>query len=232
MDLAPLVLGGQSRGMTVVQLAGAYSIFNGGTFTSPHYYTEVEDYLGNTVLDNTKYINTTQAISETAQIMNRMLANVLKTGGTASSIGVPQAGGMDAVAKTGTTSNNKDYTFAALTPYYVTALWWGFDRPEDMSQYSGGKYGTPIQKAWKNMMEELQADLPYKEFATSENVVERHFDTSTGAIISGGGAIGYYTEDNMPDSSYAASTDDPYAALAQAAAEGAQDGDTTTEPTE
>ena len=233
MDLAPLVLGGQSRGMTVVQLAGAYSIFNGGTFTSPHYYTEVEDYLGNTVLDNTKYINTTQAISpETAQIMNRMLANVLKTGGTASSIGVPQAGGMDAVAKTGTTSNNKDYTFAALTPYYVTALWWGFDRPEDMSQYSGGKYGTPIQKAWKNMMEELQADLPYKEFATSENVVERHFDTSTGAIISGGGAIGYYTEDNMPDSSYASSENDPFAALAQAAAEGAQAGDTTTEPTE
>ena len=234
MDLAPLVLGGQSRGMTVVQLAGAYSIFNDGTFTSPHYYTEVEDYLGNTVLDNTKYINTTQAISpETAQIMNRMLANVLKTGSTASSIGVPEAGGMDAVAKTGTTSNNKDYTFAALTPYYVTALWWGFDRPEDMSQYSGGKYGTPIQKAWKNMMEELQADLPYKEFATSENVVEKHFDTSTGAIISGGGAIGYYTEDNMPDSSYAASTDDdPYAALAQAAAEGAQAGDTTTEPTE
>ena len=119
-----------------------------------------------------------------------------------------------------------------MTPYYCTAIWWGFDRPEDMSQYSGGKYGTPIQKAWKNMMEELQADLPYKEFATSENVVERHFDTSTGAIISGGGAIGYYTEDNMPDSSYAASTDDPYAALAQAAAEGAQDGDTTTEPTE
>ena len=233
MDLAPLVLGGQSRGMTVVQLAGAYSIFNNGTFTTPHYYTEVEDYLGNTVLDNTKYINTTQAISpETAQIMNRMLANVLKTGGTASSIGVPEAGGMDAVAKTGTTSNNKDYTFAALTPYYVTALWWGFDRPEDMSQYSGGKYGTPIQKAWKNMMNELQADLPYKEFNTSENVVEKHFDTSTGAIISGGGAIGYYTEDNMPDSSYASSENDPFAALAQAAAEGAQAGDTTTEPTE
>ena len=76
----------------------------------------MEDYLGNTVLDNTKYINTTQAISpETAQIMNRMMANVLKTGGTASSIGVPQAGGMDAVAKTGTTSNNKDYTCLLYT---------------------------------------------------------------------------------------------------------------------
>ena len=102
-----------------------------------------------------------------------------------------------------------------------------------MSQYSGGKYGTPIQKAWKNMMEELQADLPYKEFDTSENVVEKHFDTSTGAIISGGGAIGYYTEDNLPDSSYTSSDeDDPYAALAQAAAEGAQAGDTTSEPSE
>ena len=68
-------------------------------------------------------------------------------------------------------------------------------------------------------MEDLQADLPVKEFAKGENVVEKRFDTSTGAIVSGGGAVGYYTEDNLPDSSsYVVSTeDDPYAALAQAA---------------
>ena len=72
MDLGPLVLGSQSHGMTVVQLAGAYSIFYDGTFTTPHYYTEITDYLGNEVLDNTKYINTIQAIDPTtAYIMNR-----------------------------------------------------------------------------------------------------------------------------------------------------------------
>lgn len=234
MDLGPLVLGSQSSGLTVVQLAGAYTMFNTGTFTTPHYYTEITDYQGNMILDNNKYINTTQAISaDTAYIMNRMMWNVLHSRkGTA--YGKAPDGEMDSVAKTGTTSNYKDYTFAGLTPYYVTAIWWGCDRPTEMDTLGkAGRDASPIQYAWKALMENLQADLPVKEFAKGENVVEKHFDTSTGAIISSGGSVGYYTEDNLPDNSYTVSEDDPYAALAQAAADAAAAaGDTTTEPTE
>lgn len=234
MDLGPLVLGSQSSGLTVVQLAGAYTMFNTGTFTTPHYYTEITDYQGNMILDNNKYINTTQAISaDTAYIMNRMMWNVLHSSkGTA--YGKAPDGEMDSVAKTGTTSNYKDYTFAGLTPYYVTAIWWGCDRPTEMDTLGkAGRNASPIQYAWKALMEDLQADLPVKEFAKGENVVEKHFDTSTGAIISSGGSVGYYTEDNLPDNSYTVSEDDPYAALAQAAADAAAAaGDTTTEPTE
>ena len=234
MDLGPLVLGSQSSGLTVVQLAGAYTMFNTGTFTTPHYYTEITDYQGNMILDNNKYINTTQAISaDTAYIMNRMMWNVLHSSkGTAYGKGTD--GEMDSVAKTGTTSNYKDYTFAGLTPYYVTAIWWGCDRPTEMDTLGkAGRNASPIQYAWKALMEDLQADLPVKEFAKGENVVEKHFDTSTGAIISSGGSVGYYTEDNLPDNSYTVSEDDPYAALAQAAADAAAAaGDTTTEPTE
>ena len=232
MDLGPLVLGSQSSGLTVVQLAGAYTMFNTGTFTTPHYYTEITDYQGNMILDNNKYINTTQAISaDTAYIMNRMMWNVLHSSkGTA--YGKAPDGEMDSVAKTGTTSNYKDYTFAGLTPYYVTAIWWGCDRPTEMDTLGkAGRNASPIQYAWKALMEDLQADLPVKEFAKGENVVEKHFDTSTGAIISSGGSVGYYTEDNLPDNSYTISEDDPYAALAQAAADAAA-GDTTTAPTE
>ena len=229
MDLGPLVLGSQSSGLTVVQLAGAYTMFNTGTFTTPHYYTEITDYQGNMILDNNKYINTTQAISaDTAYIMNRMMWNVLHSRkGTA--YGKAPDGEMDSVAKTGTTSNYKDYTFAGLTPYYVTAIWWGCDRPTEMDTLGkAGKNASPIQYAWKALMEDLQADLPVKEFAKGENVVEKHFDTSTGAIISSGGSVGYYTEDNLPDNSYTISEDDPYAALAQAAADAAAAaGDTT-----
>ncbi len=229
MDLGPLVLGSQSSGLTVVQLAGAYTMFNTGTFTTPHYYTEITDYQGNMILDNNKYINTTQAISaDTAYIMNRMMWNVLHSRkGTA--YGKAPDGEMDSVAKTGTTSNYKDYTFAGLTPYYVTAIWWGCDRPTEMDTLGkAGRNASPIQYAWKALMENLQADLPVKEFAKGENVVEKHFDTSTGAIISSGGSVGYYTEDNLPDNSYTVSEDDPYAALAQAAADAAAAaGDTT-----
>lgn len=233
MDLGPLVLGSQSSGLTVVQLAGAYTMFNTGTFTTPHYYTEITDYQGNMILDNNKYINTTQAISaDTAYIMNRMMWNVLHSR-KGSAYGKAPDGEMDSVAKTGTTSNYKDYTFAGLTPYYVTAIWWGCDRPTEMDTLGkAGKNASPIQYAWKALMEDLQADLPVKEFAKGENVVEKHFDTSTGAIISSGGSVGYYTEDNLPDNSYTVSEDDPYAALAQAAADAAAAAGDTTEPTE
>lgn len=220
MDLGPLVLGSQSRGMTTVELAGAHSIFYDGTFTTPHYYTEITDYRGNEVLDNTKYINTIQAIEPTtAYIMNRMMANVLRSGGTASGM-APNSEGIEAVAKTGTTSNYKDYTFAGMTPYYVTALWWGFDRPTNMYDL-GGRNGSPIQRVWKSLMEELQADKEPAEFPMPDGVVARQFDTSSGVLVSGGGATGYYTEDNLPDDSYAAPEVDPFAELAQQAAEGA-----------
>lgn len=219
-DLGPLVLGSQSRGMTVVQLAGAYGMFYDGTFTTPHYYTEITDYKGNEVLDNTKYINTIQAIDpSTAYIMNRMMMNVLKSGGTASGM-APNSEGIEAAAKTGTTSDYKDYTFAGMTPYYVTALWWGFDRPTDMSAL-GAKTGSAIQKVWKNLMEDLQADKEPAEFPMPDNVITRQFDSTTGSIVSSGGLTGYYTEDNLPPDTLSPE-EDPFAALAQQAAEGAQ----------
>ena len=146
------------------------------------------------------------------------MANVLRSGGTASGM-APDSEGIEAVAKTGTTSDYKDYTFAGLTPYYCTALWWGFDRPTNMYDL-GGRNGSPIQRVWKSLMEELQADKEPAEFPMPDGVITRQFDTTTGAIVSGGGATGYYTEDNLPED--LASTEDPYAALAQQAAEGAQ----------
>ena len=227
MDLGPLVLGSQSRGMTTVELAGAYSIFYDGTFTTPHYYTEITDYRGNEVLDNTKYINTIQAIEPTtAYIMNRMMANVLRSGGTASGM-APNSEGIEAVAKTGTTSDYRDYTFAGLTPYYVTTMWWGCDRPTNMWDLGyEGRNASPIQRVWKAMMEDLQADKEAAEFPMPDGVVTRQFDTGSGNLVSGGGATGYYTEDNLPNDSYASAEVDPFAELAQQAAEGA----TTTEP--
>lgn len=232
VDLGPMVLGSQSYGMTTVELAGAFSIFNNGSYTEPHYYTEIYDYQGNIYIDNTRRIAKVQAIDqETAVIMNRMLQNVLYTSsGTASGMAPESEVGMVAAAKTGTTSDYRDYTFAGLTPYYVTAVWWGFDKPFGMYDL-GGRNGKPTQLAWKNLMEEVQADLEYKEFFSVDTVVEKNFDPSTGNIISSGGQVGYYTEDNLPGNDYSNVNDD-YANAAAAAAESAvtPPADTTTVP--
>lgn len=219
-DLAPMVLGAQSRGLTVVELANAYSMFTDGTYTTPHYYTRVEDYQGNPVLDMDKLTTTTQALEpETAVIMNRLLSNVWVSPGTANGM-KPDTEGIDAVGKTGTTSDYKDYTFAGLSPYYSIAVWWGYDKPYNMWGVDGsrGNSGKPTQRAFKQLMEEIQADKPAKDFFWDDDVKAYQFSESTGAIVSSGGRTGYYTDDNLPDSSTASLLNDD-AALGQLTAD-------------
>ena len=63
--------------------------------------------------------------ADTAYVMNRLLAGVMQGDGTAA--GYRVQGGMDSIGKTGTSSDNRDYWFVGLTPYTVTACWYGYD---------------------------------------------------------------------------------------------------------
>ena len=156
----PLVLGSQKYGLTMVELANAYTMFTDGNYSTAHFYTRVEDLDGNPVLDMSKLVTNTQAIEpESAVIMNRLLSNVWENPGTARGM-KPIPRGSTRWARPGTTSDFKDFTFAGLTPYYSVAVWWGYDRPYDMSTVQYNVDGKPTQRAFKYLMEEVQADLP------------------------------------------------------------------------
>ena len=59
----------------------------------------------------------------TAYFMNTLLQGVIN-GGTG---GSAKFSGMTIAGKTGTTSENYDRYFVGYTPYYVAAVWTGYD---------------------------------------------------------------------------------------------------------
>ena len=202
VGLAQMVMGSQTHGVTPVALAAAFQIFYDGEYTTPHLYTRVLDRDGNIYLENnaTSY----QALtSDTAYVMNRLLKNVLYSSVGTASGRYPNSNGMESFGKTGTASDEKDLWFVGGTPYYVTAVWWGYDAPYDMTKTmtkQQAKTRTCVT-AWKALMEQVQADLPYKAFPASDGVVERRYCTQSGLLASGScpsTAVGYYRADDLP----------------------------------
>ncbi len=175
IDLGPLALGSMTKGVSPLEMAAAYAIFgNGGKYIEPYCYTTVEDSSGEVILE-TK-VTSVQALSEeTAYIMNRALKTVLEYG-TGAGLAPKR---LDAVGKTGTTSDNKDHWFIGVTPYYSTATWWGYDHPAELSV----NYTThPPTTAWRNVMNIAQANLEKKSFPVSKDVVVYNYCPITGNI--------------------------------------------------
>lgn len=205
IDLAPMVLGATTTGLSPYELAGAYMMYgDGGRMTSLHSYTSVRDYQGNEILE--KDIVTTQAIGEdTVYIMNRLLHSVLfDYSGTAYGIH-PDANVMDSIGKTGTTNDNKDVWFVGLTPKYVMATWYGYDQNEPMDDYNnyyiyhrkGSQKGHPGASAFAEVMDTIQADLSEEEIVEWEkpdSVEIGAFCTISGDIPTDGcpRGTGYY----------------------------------------
>ncbi len=195
-SLASTILGSQAYGVTALDLAAAYQIFYDGTYNTPRFYTEVYDSEGNLYLeaDMSEY----QALTpETARIMNRLLRNVLTAPRGTASGKTPKAGNMEAVGKTGTASDWKDFSFVGLTPYYVTSTWWGYDNPATMQKLGSTKNCT---SAWKALMEDVQKDMNTKQFPTADGVITAAYCTETGLLANAGcpRATGYYKKNDLP----------------------------------
>ena len=152
---APLSLGQLTDGITVREMAQAYTSFvNGGIFTKARSYTHITDSNGVMVIDNVP--DQSRAFSEnTAWNMTDMLVNAVNYGTGREAV----IGGMTVAGKTGTTTDSKDRYFVGYTPYYLAAVWTGYDTPEVMNFY-----GNPATQIWRNIMGTLHEGLPGKGF--------------------------------------------------------------------
>ena len=155
ISYAPMALGQLTNGITVREMAQAYGAFvNDGIFTYGRTYSMVADSGGNVVIDNSP--RTIKAFDpNTAYVMTYMMQNGVENGtGTEAALWtVPVAG------KTGTSGEYMDRWFVGCTPYYVAAVWTGYDMPERIHVS-----GNPAAKLFRKVMAPIHEGLEWRSF--------------------------------------------------------------------
>ena len=184
----PLALGGITRGVTNLEMTGAYAtIANDGVYNRPAFYTKVVDSSGNVLLDNTKPITHTVLKSSTATLLTQAMTSVI-TEGTGRSC---KLNNMPASGKTGTTSSSYDLWFSGFTPYLTASIWTGYDENKELSGDQAYH-----ERLWAKIMDRIDEAKQYKEkdFKISKDVKKYY----------GGGSGGeYFAKGTEPDGAYA-----------------------------
>ena len=150
-------LGGLTNGVSVWDMAKAYSVFaNGGRLVEPRIILKVVDRSGNVLEDNTGTAESKQVVDEKAAWkLTSVLEEVISrgTGGNAY-IGRAAAG------KTGTTDDEHDAWFAGYTANLSTAVWIG----DDASTNAGYTGGTIPALIWRDYMSRAENTYRAKRF--------------------------------------------------------------------
>jgi len=163
---AALALGGMVRGISPIEMAGAYAAFpNNGIYVEPKPYTEVRTKKDLLVLECNPETRRAMDVG-TAFIMNDILRTTVTNGiaGRASIAGQPVAG------KTGTTSDNYDAWFVGSTPKYTAALWIGNDINIELSEGS-----SAAAALWSKIMSDATKGDKRKEFPEAPYDVEKKY---------------------------------------------------------
>ncbi len=196
MDLAPLALGGLSKGVTVREMTAAYQIFgNGGEYVAPYSYMKV--MRGEEVLLNQPEKRIKAISEDTAYIMNRLLQHVIRgEKGTGRDIAKDWEK-WEVFAKTGTTSDNYDSYFVGGTTRYVAASWFGYKYNKSLTN-TQKKYSRYL---WNDVMRAIHKGETDAGFAMPETVVEATYCKETGLLAAEHctkTAIGVYKQNFMP----------------------------------
>ena len=179
--LYPLGLGVIS--VTPLQMSRAFSVFaNGGKAIKPIAIRYVEDRNGNVILEPEKEAReelrrmggSIQVISpQNAAIMTDMLKRVVSSGTLAGGSSMKQTDEngksytIPLAGKTGTTQNWADAWTVGFSPYYTTAIWFGFDKYGNSLgvEQTGATIAAPI---WSDFMRDIHKGLPYKNFPSPQ----------------------------------------------------------------
>ncbi|MBR2666797.1 MAG: PBP1A family penicillin-binding protein [Oscillospiraceae bacterium] len=174
LGYAQLGLGGLTTGVSTLEMAAAYATFvNDGIYIEPTTYTKVIDSNGTVVLDKSAP-QASVAISEsTCYYINQMLQGAVRSG-TGTGAQLPN---MAVAGKTGTTTSKKDTWFVGYTPYYVAAVWVGYDISERVNLSVNQ---APLM--WKAVMAQVHEGLEYKDFKVPGETVTVNYCLDCGKL--------------------------------------------------
>jgi penicillin-binding protein 1A len=177
----PLGLGINST--SPLKMARAYAVFaNQGRAVTPIAIRSIEDRNGRVIFDVEREVrqsqrrmgDSIQVVSpQNAYVMTKIMEKVVDEGSLSIGAGwgskftfrdengtykLPVAG------KTGTTQNWSDAWAIGYSPYYTTAVWFGFDRPGNSLgvELTGATLAGPV---WGDFFREIHKGLPRKSFA-------------------------------------------------------------------
>ncbi|HOJ98759.1 MAG TPA: PBP1A family penicillin-binding protein [Termitinemataceae bacterium] len=179
-------------GVSPLQMARAFAVFaNQGREVTPIAIRAVEDRNGKVILDPEKELrlqqkrrgSATQLISpQNAYIMTSLLRKTVESGtlsyrtARGTKFTYTDSSGkrytIPVAAKTGTTQNWADVWVVGYSPYYSTAVWFGFDKPGNSLgvTQTGESIAGPV---WVEYMRAIHEGLPMKEFVRpSTGIVE------------------------------------------------------------
>lgn len=171
----PLALGGLEKGISPLQMAGAYAtIANDGKYIEPTFYSKIKRKDGSLV---TKTKQETKKVfsKEVAYIVKELLTQpVIGENGTATYCKIS---GVEVAAKTGTTDENYDKWLCGFTPYYTAVTWYGFDQNESVN-FENQK--NPAGLIWANVMSNIHTGLISANFEQPESIVTSNICADTG----------------------------------------------------
>jgi len=179
VGLAPMALGGLTRGVSPLEMAASFAVFaNQGIRVEPIAITKVVDANGN-VLEENKPRRQVVLDEEVAYMMTDLLRGVIERGtAKQANIGRPAAG------KTGTSQDWTNGWFIGYTPDLVASIWIGNDNQAERMIYKGVRYGSwNAAQMWGDFMRQALKGTPITNFPKPDKIVEGVLiDTKTGLL--------------------------------------------------
>ncbi|WP_242009792.1 transglycosylase domain-containing protein, partial [Halalkalibacter nanhaiisediminis] len=183
-------LGATENNVTVEQNTNAYATFaNGGKYVESYLIERIETANGEIIYEHQP--KETEVFSpQTAYLTIDMLRDVLRPGGTASSLPGRLSFYADWAGKTGTTSGVRDSWFVGTNPNVTLGVWIGYDTPKQIQTTVGGlRYGPRTQQIWANIANAAHSAnpellAPGQSFVMPDGIVRRSICSITGLLPS------------------------------------------------